>query len=177
MRLRAPPTGPPIVLADEPASTSTPAPLLPIASVPVVSVPIRLPWTRLLARAVDLDAVRVAGDEVGRRWRRAADRVVRSAADRSPRRRCHCRWRAVPAASVPIQLPATTLSSSPRRDLDAVADVAGDDVARPAVPPIVLPWRRCRSRRRRRCSRWRRCPWHSCRYSCPRRDFLTCPLP
>ena len=47
MRLRAPPTGPPTVLDEEPVSTSTPAPVFPIARVPVVSVPIMFPWTRL----------------------------------------------------------------------------------------------------------------------------------
>ena len=47
MRLPAAAVTPPIVLPDAPSSISTPPPVLPRAWVPVMSVPIRFPSTRL----------------------------------------------------------------------------------------------------------------------------------
>ena len=84
-------------------------------------------------RVVDLDAVTgVARDDVSRQRRSCRRSCCPWRRCRSRRRRCHWRRAAVPAALVPIRLPATRLSDvdGPGGDLDAVAGVAGDDVAR-----------------------------------------------
>ena len=102
---------------------------LPVAFRPTTWTPMRLPEMTLPARR---SSRRSCSMEIPLIWR-------------SARRSGVARTAAVPAASVPMKLPWTTVARrAGADDLDAARRVARDDVAgrRAAVPPMVLPRRR-----------------------------------